>query len=264
MKKIWVGTSWKMNKTGETAQDWANAVSTSVKNCNAGVQPFVIPPFPYITNVVSHFSDTKMKVGAQNMCWQDEGAFTGEVSPVMLKDCGATLVEIGHSERRGLFGESDKTVNQKVRAALKHGLTPLVCVGDSADEKQWGVSIESVVRQVKIALFQVPLAQVSQVIIAYEPIWAIGENGTPATNEEAEGVHQAIREALSRQYGEPIAQDMTLLYGGSVNLDNASELLDQPNIDGVFVGRTAWQASGYLELLSIAQSKANSTVKEPC
>lgn len=255
MKKIWVGTSWKMNKEGETAQAWADAVSAAVRDCDEQVQPFVIPPFPYIAQISSYFHLDRIKVGAQNMCWQDEGAFTGEISPLMLNDCGASVVEIGHSERRALFGESDHTVNLKVLSAIKHGLTPLVCVGDTSDEKQWGVSLESVIRQVKIALYQVPVEWVHKVIIAYEPVWAIGENGVPATLEEAESVHRAIRESLANLYGIKAAQDMILLYGGSVNLDNASGLLEQDNIDGVFVGRTAWKAEGYVKLLSIAQSK---------
>lgn len=252
MKKIWVGTSWKMTKDKRAAQAWASAVTPALIESEDTIQAFVIPPFPYISQVAESFSNLPILIGAQNMGWQDQGAFTGEVSPLMVKECGASIVEIGHSERRAMFGETDETVNLKVRAALKHGLTPLVCVGDTAQEKKWGVSIESVVRQVKIALFGVESHQLAQVIIAYEPVWAIGEQGTPATNEEAEWVHLAIRQALQQQYGQACATDMTLVYGGSVNLDNAEGLLAQPNIDGVFVGRTAWQAEGYAELLSIA------------
>ncbi|MGF1696607.1 triose-phosphate isomerase [Vibrio lamellibrachiae] len=258
MKKLWVGTSWKMNKDSESAQAWASAVLPRVNKLHPQLQPFVIPPFPYISAVSSALDASVMKVGAQNMCWQDEGAFTGEISPLMLKDCGASIVEIGHSERRAQFGETDETVNLKVHSALRHSLTPLVCVGDSGKEKRWGVSREAVLKQVKIALYEVPDHQVPQVIIAYEPIWAIGENGIPATSQEAESMHFAIRRELRELYGADLADAITLLYGGSVNLDNASNLLDQPNIDGVFVGRTAWNASGYVQLLEIANSKFNS------
>lgn len=255
MKTIWIGTSWKMNKTALEAKEWASSVIPALKKCDSRIQAFVIPPFPYLVQVNELLHNESIKLGAQNMCWQDSGAFTGEVSPLMLKDCGASIVEIGHSERRALFGETDETVNLKVLSALKHGLTPLVCVGDSAQEKNWGVSVESVVRQVKIALHSVSQDDATKVILAYEPIWAIGENGIPATKEEAESVHRVLREVVIEKYGSDIGQAMTLLYGGSVNLNNASELLDQPNVDGVFVGRTAWNADGYLELLRIAHSK---------
>ncbi|MFA0116805.1 triose-phosphate isomerase [Vibrio breoganii] len=257
MKKVWIGTSWKMNKTSAAADAWASAVEPAVKACSESVQPFVIPSFPYIQQVSEQLNDKGVRIGSQNICWQDEGAYTGEVSPIQVKDCGATLVEIGHSERRAMFGETDERVNKKVLASLKHGLTPLVCVGDTHDEKRWGVSAESVIRQVKIALYEVPKEQVTDVIIAYEPVWAIGEQGIPATSEEAERVHLAIRNALSAEFGSSISQKIVLLYGGSVNLDNASELLDQANIDGLFVGRTAWNADGYCHLLEIAQSKAS-------
>lgn len=255
MKKIWVGTSWKMNKDRHAAEAWASAVAPALKQCSVHVQPFVIPPFPYLSLIADKFAFQPIQVGAQNIGWQDEGAFTGEVSPLMVRDCGATIVEIGHSERRAMFGETDHTVNLKVHAALKHGLTPLVCVGDSAQEKQWRVSAESVIRQVKIALHGVNHEDLTKVILAYEPVWAIGEHGTPATKEEAESIHCAIRHALAESYGHDIAREMVIVYGGSVNLTNASELLDQDDIDGLFVGRTAWQAEGYCELLSIANSK---------
>lgn len=253
MKKVWVGTSWKMNKDSRSAQAWASAVIPALSGTSERIQAFVIPPFPYISKIAECFENQAMRIGAQNICWQDSGAFTGEVSPLMAKDCGASIVEIGHSERRQLFGETDKTVNMKVHAALRNGLTPLVCVGDTAEEKVWGVSVESVVRQVKIALHGVEPSALPQVVIAYEPVWAIGENGTPATQEEAQQIHRAIRLALASEFGERTANEMVLLYGGSVNLTNVRALLKQPDIDGVFVGRTAWDEEGFIELLSIAQ-----------
>lgn len=185
---------------------------------------------------------------------QKEGAYTGEISADMAKDIGASLVEIGHSERRQLFNETDETVNKKVRAALDAGLSPLICVGDTAEEKRWGVSAESIVRQTKIALYGVKAEELNRVIIAYEPVWAIGEHGVPATSEEAEQGLNTIKNALITRYGNPEAQSVVLLYGGSVNQSNAAELIRQPSIDGLFVGRSAWEAEGYRALLSIAQS----------
>lgn len=256
MKKLWVGTSWKMNKDAAQADAWASAVKPALSTCTRHIQPFVIPPFPYVSQVNKTFAESQMRIGMQNICWQDEGAFTGEISPLMAKDCGASIVEIGHSERRAMFGETDKTVNLKVHAALRHGLTPLVCVGDSLEEKRWNVSVESVVRQVKIALFSVPYEQLHEVIIAYEPVWAIGEQGVPATSQEAETMHAAIRHAIAEQFDVHAAEKMFILYGGSVNLSNAPKLLAQKNIDGVFVGRTAWDAKQYIELLTIAQRQS--------
>ncbi|MEH6452480.1 MAG: triose-phosphate isomerase [Psychromonas sp.] len=255
MKKVWIGTSWKMNKTLDDAHRWSSVLTDYMNKNNVIVQAFVIPPFPYIAAVAQNLSNTQVKIGAQNMCWQDKGAYTGEVSPVMVKDCGASLVEIGHSERRALFGETDHRVNQKALAALAHNLTPLICVGDTAQDKAWGVSTETVIRQVKIALHNIKSSDIHSVIIAYEPVWAIGENGIPATNEEAAVMHDAIREILIQMYGQRIAQRMTLLYGGSVNLENAQGLLQQVNIDGLFVGRTAWDVNGFIKLIEIAEAK---------
>ncbi len=255
MKPIWIGTSWKMNKTSAEADEFASALAIRVQSLGKGLQPFVIPPFPYVREVACSLSDFPVKVGAQNMAWAEAGAFTGEVSATMLRDCGADLVEIGHSERREMFGETDERVNLKVHAALDNGLQPLVCVGDSRKEKDWGVSVESVVRQVKIALHGVSADQATRVLLAYEPIWAIGEHGSVATPEEAEQVQAAIRAALVELYGAGTAANMVLLYGGSVNQDNAAALLDQANIDGLFVGRAAWKPEGFIELLEIAERR---------
>ncbi len=254
MKPYWVGTSWKMNKNGQEAQEWIERVSTYLQSQKCSSQVFVIPPFPYIAQVSNVAGTAGVRVGAQNMCWEDAGAFTGEVSPLMIKDCGAEIVEIGHSERRDMFGETDETVNKKVLTALKHGLRPLVCVGDTAQEKQWQVSAESVVRQVKIALHDVPFERLTDVVIAYEPVWAIGENGVPATEQEAEEIHFAIRAALADKYGREIAESMYLLYGGSVNHANASSLLKQNNIDGIFIGRSAWGAEDFCKMLALVEA----------
>ncbi len=243
-----------MNKTSAEADAFASALAARMENLEPAIQPFVIPPFPYISQVANQLSDYRIKLGGQNMCWQDAGAYTGEISPLMLKDCGASLVEIGHSERRALFAETDERVNLKVLAALKHGLQPVVCIGDTQEEKLWGVSVESVVRQVKIALFQVPKAQATKVILAYEPVWAIGEHGSVASPEEAEAVHAAIRSALLQLYCEETANKMVIVYGGSVNQENAASLLAKTNIDGLFVGRAAWQVEGFCRLLDIAQA----------
>lgn len=257
MKKIFVGTSWKMNKTLAEALLFCEQLHQRLPiDLKENIQPFVIPPFTAVREVTNYIKQHQINclTGVQNMHFEDAGAFTGEISPLMVKDTGATLVEMGHSERREFFGETDLTVHKKVNAALKHNLMPLVCIGDSAQEKAWGVSAEVVVKQMKAAIAGLDAKQVVNVIIAYEPIWAIGEHGVPATAEEAEFVHQKLREALVGLYGESIANKMILLYGGSVNPQNSAELIRQPNIDGLFIGRSAWQAEGFCNILSIVNN----------
>lgn len=251
MKQYWIGTSWKMNKTLAESLDFCEELQLHSEKIPVSIQPFVIPPFTSVREVTRQIQQQKTRclTGVQNMHFAEEGAFTGEISPRMVTETGAKLVEIGHSERRTYFGETDATVNLKVHAALKHQLRPLVCIGDDLQEKQWGASAEAVVRQMKAALYQVSLQQVPNVILAYEPVWAIGEKGIPATSSEAAYVHDALRKALVSMYGVEIAEKVTILYGGSVNLNNALELVSQRNIDGLFIGRSAWNATGFCALL---------------
>lgn len=253
MKKIYIGTSWKMNKTLAEALLFCEQFKTFYpENLKSQIQPFVIPPFTCVREVSDYLLNYNINclTGTQNMHFQDSGAFTGEISPIMVKDTGAKIVEIGHSERRSNFGENDIAINKKVKAALKHGLTPLVCIGDSDEERSLGVSTEAVVKQLKISLFEIDKEHATQVIIAYEPIWAIGEKGIAATPEAAQYIHQQLRSALIQLYGQQIAQQMLLLYGGSVNLENSIPLIAQPDIDGLFIGRGAWQAKDFCNILS--------------
>lgn len=251
MKQYWIGTSWKMNKTLAESLGFCEELQLHSEKIPVSIQPFVIPPFTSVWEVTRQIQQQKTRclTGVQNMHFAEEGAFTGEISPRMVTETGAKLVEIGHSERRTYFGETDATVNLKVHAALKHQLRPLVCIGDELQEKQWGASAETVIRQMKAALYQVPHNDVPKVILAYEPVWAIGESGVPATTAEAAYVHDALRESLISMYDTEIADKVTILYGGSVNLSNALDLISQQNIDGLFIGRSAWQAEGFCALL---------------
>lgn len=252
MKRLMIGTSWKMNKPLSQAMAWCDALATQLPPVlHPAIQPFFIPPFTAIEPVTAFLKAHNLPclTGAQNMHQDEAGAWTGEISASMIAETGATLVEMGHSERRGAFNETDAAVNAKVHTALRHGLRPLVCIGDSADEKRWGVSVESVVRQMKIALYGLNAEQAKQVLIAYEPIWAIGEHGTPATPAQAAEIHQALRAALCALYGAEDGQQISLLYGGSVNLQNCVELVSQDNIDGLFIGRSAWEAAGYCAIV---------------
>ena len=173
----------------------------------------------------------------------------------MLKDSGVQIVEIGHSERRSMFGETDNLVNLKVHQILANGMQPLICIGDTADEKNWDVSVESVVRQVKIALHDVPDEDIGKVLLAYEPVWAIGEHGIPASAAEANRIHREIKSALVAQRPGLVRESITILYGGSVNPDNAAQLLSELDIDGLFIGRSAWHVEGYLNILNIAHQR---------
>jgi L-erythrulose 1-phosphate isomerase len=244
-KVPWIGTSWKMNKLRADALAFADRLAGHPLALAEVVQPFVIPPFPYIADVAARLAGTRVKVGAQNMHWQDTGAWTGEVSALMLRDCGATLVEIGHSERRSHFGETDDTVALKTEAALRHGLTALVCIGDTKSEYDAGETGAALARQVRALLSRVRPDQAHKVIIAYEPVWSIGEGGIPATPQFANQQHIMIAGLVQALVG----QRLPILYGGSVNAENCVALAQQSHIDGLFIGRAAWDVGGYTGIL---------------
>lgn len=233
-----------MNKTLAEAIAFADVLLSS--DDDPRTQCFVIPPFTAIREVKSILAETDVKVGAQNMHWAERGAWTGEISPSMLVDCGMDLVELGHSERRAHFGETDETVGLKVEAAVRHGLTPLICVGETHADKQGGRAAEVLAAEVRGALGRLSAEQrAAPILFAYEPVWAIGEHGTPASPDYADvrqaEIIQVAKEILGRR--------VPCLYGGSVNPGNCAELAACPNIDGLFIGRSAWEVSGYLDIL---------------
>ena len=245
--KPWIGTSWKMNKTRADAIDFARTLATVAPEFDDEVNAFVLPPFPLIDPVVQELADVNITVGSQNVHWAEFGAFTGEVSAPMLTELGVKMTAIGHAERRRYFGETDQTVRAKAAAALRFGLTPLICVGESAEERETGSHIPFVVRQTLIALAGLTADEVARTMLAYEPVWAIGEGSTPATTEQADEMHTVLRNTLTDEYGEA-GGAVPILYGGSVNLDNGPDLAVAPHIDGLFVGRTAWNVGGYIKL----------------
>jgi L-erythrulose 1-phosphate isomerase len=245
MKKLWVGTSWKMNKLRGDAIEFAETLKASSVATTETVQPFIIPPFPYIAEVAQLLLGTRVKIGAQNMHWDEKGAWTGEVSPLMVKDCGATLVEIGHSERRTHFGETDDTVALKTQAALRNGLIALVCIGDTREEYEQGKTAQALEKQVRALLRHVAADATGKVIIAYEPVWSIGEGGTPATPDFANEQHARIAELVKSVTG----TTLPILYGGSVNRGNCEALASQSHVDGLFIGRAAWDAKGYIDIV---------------
>lgn len=244
MKSPWIGTSWKMNKTRAQARAYAETLKQSSVT-SARARAFVIPPFTAIAEVASVLAGTAVRVGAQNMHWADAGAWTGEISPAMIRDVGATLVELGHSERRTHFGESDETVALKVKAALDHGLIALVCIGDTKQEYEAGQTAAALAKQMRSALSIVKAQDRDRIVIAYEPVWSIGEGGVPADPDFADRQHALIKEESLQVFREPV----DVVYGGSVNPANCCELAAKKNIDGLFIGRSAWEASGYIGIV---------------
>ncbi len=246
-KQFWVGTSWKMNKTLSEARQFAQKLSDADASADPRIQRFVIPPFTAVREVKSILAGTSAKVGAQNMHWADEGAWTGEVSPLMLKDCDLDIVELGHSERREFFGETDETVGLKTEAAVRHGLIPLICIGETLANRESGRAAEVLETQVRGALSKLAGDQKNaEILLAYEPVWAIGVNGIPASSDYADA-RQAEIIAVAQDV---LGRRVPCLYGGSVNPDNCEELISCPSVDGLFIGRSAWKVEGYLDILA--------------
>lgn len=248
LEKLYLGTNLKMYKTTRETSDYLRSLVELTSDLpRTDLCTFVIPSFTALSQAKA-IAGNLIEIGAQNMCWEDTGQFTGEISPLMLKELGIQLVEIGHSERRQHFGESDPIVNKKVLAGLGHGFTALICVGETAEDKNFQVAVEKIRQQVKIALHGVTEEQLSRVWIAYEPVWAIGVHGTPAKAEYANEIHKEIKKVLVEMFAETGAR-IPVLYGGSVNMGNAVELISQPEIDGLFIGRAAWDAGEFNKII---------------
>ncbi len=234
--------NWKMNKT--PAEAAALMKELAEKAANAKNEVLVCPPYVCLDAVLAAAKGTKIAVGAQNMHFEDKGAFTGEIAPGMLLEMGVSHVIIGHSERREYFGETDETVNKKVLKALEVDLCPVLCCGESLAQREDGITIEWIRMQLKKALQNVPAEKAKTVVIAYEPIWAIG-TGKTATNEQANEVCAAIRVLVSELYGAEVADEIRILYGGSVNAGNAEALFACSDIDGGLVGGASLKADDF-------------------
>lgn len=237
-RKIIAG-NWKMNMTPSEAVALAETLKPLVKTDEADVV-FCVPAIDLIP-VMEAVKGTNIEVGAENMYYEAKGAFTGEISPAMLTDAGVKYVIIGHSERREYFAETDETVNKKVLKAFEHGLTPIICCGESLTQREQGITLDWIRMQVKIAFQNVTADQAKKAVIAYEPIWAIG-TGKTATTEQAEEVCAAIRACIGEIYDEATKEAIRIQYGGSVNAANAAELFAQPDIDGGLVGGASLKA----------------------
>lgn len=239
MRKKIIAGNWKMNKTPSEAVALIDELKPLVANDEVDVV-FCVPAID-IVPAVEASKDTNINIGAENLYFEESGAYTGEIAPNMLTDAGAKYVIIGHSERREYFAETDETVNKKVLKAIEHGITPIICCGETLEQREQGITIDWVRMQIKIAYQGVSADDAKDTVIAYEPIWAIG-TGKTATSDQAEEVCAAIRDCIKEVYDEATADAIRIQYGGSMNADNAAELLAKPNIDGGLVGGASLKA----------------------
>ena len=252
MRGYLVAGNWKMNTDRAAGSSLATELAAAVPKAEAGVDVLVCPPFPYLLPVREALSGSAVKLGAQDVYFEAPGAFTGEVAVPMLADCGCSHVILGHSERRHVMGESDCTINKKVHAALKGGLTAVLCVGELLNEREAGQTEKVLDSQMEGGLADIGEADAVRVVIAYEPVWAIG-TGVTASPEQAESAHEHLRKWLTVRYNASVADKMQILYGGSVKADNAETLLSQPNVDGALVGGASLKAASFLPIIEAAR-----------
>ena len=250
LRKKLIAGNWKINKTAAEASSLLKDIRTAVGQRN-DVEIVVCPPFTSLESAAVALENSVIKLGAQNMHHEASGAFTGEISAPMLRSLFVTHVILGHSERRTLFGETDKSINQKVLASIKNQLKPILCVGETLAEREAGTTLTVVKTQLEAALEGVNKDTASSLVIAYEPVWAIG-TGKVATTEQAQEVHAFIRGLLGKLFGEQTAQKIRILYGGSMKPANAGELLAQADIDGGLIGGASLEARSFLDLVTAA------------
>jgi len=247
MRKLIIAGNWKLNNTSHDAIELVTLLKRELSEIS-GVDIVVCPAATALSDVNDVLTESNIALGAQNVYWEDSGAFTGEVSAPMLKDIGVQYVIIGHSERRQYFGETNETVNKRIKAALKHGLTPIVCVGEVLQEREGDKTFEVIEKQCKGAFDGLGVEAIEKIVIAYEPVWAIG-TGKTATSEQAQEVHKFIRDLLVKLYNGDVAQTIRIQYGGSVKPDNSAELMSQPDIDGALVGGASLKADSFSEIV---------------
>ena len=248
MRRLFVAGNWKMNKDLAGALELVTALKAGV-GADCPVDVGVFPPYVYLAAVAEALKGSPVIVGAQNLHPEPSGAFTAEVSGQMILDVGATHVIIGHSERRQIFGETNEGVNIKLKAALACGLKPIVCVGETLEEREAGSTEDIVGTQVAAALDGLTLEQAEGIVLAYEPVWAIG-TGVTATPEQAQAVHKFVRSVLAENTSDSVAEAVRIQYGGSVKASNAAELMGQPDIDGALVGGASLEAEPFLGIIN--------------
>ncbi len=249
MRKKIVAGNWKMNLNRSEATELINTVSEHLSGDIQDRHIWIFPPFPFLTDAVRKTAGTPIKVGAQNCSMYTSGAYTGEVAADMIASCDAELVLVGHSERRQYFNESNLVLTEKINQALGNNLCPVYCVGETLEERQGGKVEEVIEKQLVQALYHLSAEKLQQVVIAYEPVWAIG-TGETATPDQAQEVHAFIRKVLADQYGEEVANEISILYGGSVKPANAEELFAMNDIDGGLIGGASLKASDFIAIFN--------------
>lgn len=249
-RKVCIAGNWKMNKTPNEAKKFLEELIPKVKDSACDVVCCV--PFVDLYTALETTKDTNIKIGAQNCHWEEDGAYTGEVSAQMLKETGTQYVIVGHSERRAYFADSDETVNKRAKAALGKGLNVIICVGENLDQREKGITEDLISMQVKLALKDIYEDEIKNVIIAYEPVWAIG-TGKTATADQANEVCSHIRKTIEKLYDKEVAENMVIQYGGSMKPQNAKELLSMPDIDGGLIGGAALKTEDFANIVNIVQ-----------
>jgi triosephosphate isomerase len=251
MRKVIIAGNWKLNKTSREALMLVEELKREVVNIE-GIDIVVCPPFTALETVSEAIMETNIALGAQNIYWQDSGAFTGEISAPMLKDLSVKYAIIGHSERRQFFGETNETVNKRIRAALSHGLTPIVCVGENLAERESNKTFDVIKNHCEGSLANLTTEEVGKIVLAYEPVWAIG-TGKTATPEQAQEVHAYIRQLLTKMFNAEVANSIRIQYGGSVTPENIASLIAKPDIDGALVGGASLKAPSFAAIVKSAK-----------
>lgn len=251
MRKKIIAGNWKMNNDPAKSNELISNLIDGLNGQQIHCEVIICPPFTSLSEASSLIKSTTVKLGAQNMYFEDSGAFTGEISASMLKGAGCEYVILGHSERRTIFGENDELINKKMKKALQAGLKPIFCVGETLNERESGITKKVVERQVTGGLQDISETELNNIILAYEPVWAIG-TGKTATPDQAEEVHAFIRNLIADKYSNAAAENLVLQYGGSVKPGNAAELLSQKDIDGALVGGACLKADSFIAIIKSA------------
>jgi len=247
MRKTIIAGNWKMYKTLKDGQELAVALKRELYKIE-NVDIVICPAYTLLAYLADDLEESNIALGAQDIYWQEEGAFTGEVSPLMLKDAGCQYVIIGHSERRQFFGETNETVNKKIKASLKYGLIPIICVGENLEERESNNTFKVIQDHIKGGTVDISAEDMLRTVIAYEPVWAIG-TGRTASPEQAQEAHKFIRDLLRKMYGEELASNIRIQYGGSVKPENITELMGKPDVDGALVGGASLKVDSFSSIV---------------
>ena len=249
LAKLYIGTNTKMYKTPSQAAEHIRRLAALTADIPAGeLELFVLPSSLCLPAALDAARGSFIRIGAQNIGCEETGQYTGEISPLMLAELGIDLTMVGHSERRHTFKEADEDEQRKAACAAEHDFTVLLCVGETLEQKEYGVGPEALRTQLKIGLFDIPAQKLGRIWVAYEPVWAIGVRGIPASEGYADDMHRVIKNTLRERYGQP-GGEVPILYGGSVNRENAPSLIQMPHIDGLFIGRNAWDADNFNHII---------------